>query len=197
MRDQNIHTDKNETPPPFLQTQYTEIAEGIWYPKGGFHRIVQGLEDIARRQGADFQLNAPVKQVLVNPQGRASGVELESGQRLEADIVCINADLVYAYNHLLPSASTSYADRLAKRPSSCSSISFYWALNTQLPQLGAHNIFLADHYKESFDEIFKLHQMPGEPSFYVNVPSRLDPSAAPEGKDVGCPLPSQAFFPRS
>lgn len=161
--------------------QYTEIAEGIWYPQGGFHRVVQGLEDIARREGAEIRLNAPVKSVLVE-EGAARGVVLESGETLRADMLCINADLVYAYSNLLP--KSSYGDRLAQRQSSCSSISFYWGLNTQLPQLGAHNIFLADKYKESFDEIFKLHQMPGEPSFYINVPSRLDNKAAPPGKDV-------------
>lgn len=26
--------------------------------------------------------------------------------------------------------------------------------------------------------------MPSDPSFYVNIPSRVDPSAAPEGKDA-------------
>lgn len=95
-------------------------------------------------------------------------------------VVC-NADLVYAYSNLLP--NTSYAKSLATRPASCSSISFYWAIDKKVPQLTAHNIFLADEYKDSFDSIFKKHLIPTEPSFYVNVPSRVDPTAAPEGKD--------------
>ncbi|KAI7035512.1 Phytoene, partial [Hortaea werneckii] len=61
--------------------------------------------------------------------------------------------------------------------------SFYWGLSRTVPELGAHNIFLADEYKESFDSIFKRHLIPDEPSFYVNVPSRVDASAAPEGTD--------------
>ena len=95
-------------------------------------------------------------------------------------VIC-NADLVYAYSNLLP--STAYAKSLATREASCSSISFYWAIDKKVPQLNAHNIFLADEYKESFDSIFKKHLIPTEPSFYVNVPSRVDPTAAPEGKD--------------
>ena len=106
---------------------------------------------------------------------------LSTGETLTADIVICNADLVYAYSNLLP--STTYAKSLATRPASCSSISFYWAINKKVPQLNAHNIFLADEYKESFDSIFKKHLIPTEPSFYVNVPSRVDPTAAPEGKD--------------
>jgi phytoene desaturase (3,4-didehydrolycopene-forming) len=52
-----------------------------------------------------------------------------------------------------------------------------------VPELEAHNIFLAEHYKESFDSIFKKHLIPDEPSFYVNVPSRVDPTAAPPDTD--------------
>jgi hypothetical protein len=31
----------------------------------------------------------------------------------------------------------------------------------------------AEEYEESFDDIFKKSDMPREPSFYVNVPSRM------------------------
>lgn len=31
----------------------------------------------------------------------------------------------------------------------------------------------AEEYKESFDDIFRRSSMPREPSFYVNVPSRM------------------------
>jgi len=96
----------------------------------------------------------------------------------------INADLVYAYNNLF-AASTShpYAQSLQKRSGSCSSISFYWALSQTVPELKTHNIFLADEYRDSFDSIFDRQSIPREPSFYVNVPSRIDPTAAPPGKD--------------
>jgi phytoene desaturase (3,4-didehydrolycopene-forming) len=43
---------------------------------------------------------------------------------------------------------------------------------------------LADEYQDSFDDIFKRQQIPKEPSFYVNVPSRIDTTAAPPGKDA-------------
>lgn len=100
---------------------------------------------------------------------------------ITADIVICNADLAYAYNELLP--STFFAQSLLKRQASCSSISFYWALDRKFSELTAHNIFLAEDYRESFDSIFKKHQIPEKPSFYVNVPSRVDPSAAPDGCD--------------
>jgi len=113
---------------------------------------------------------------------KARGVLLNSGEGLHADIVVNNSDLVYAYNNLLPEV-TPYGQSLTRREASCSSISFYWALDRKVPELEAHNIFLAKEYKESFDAIFKKHLIPDDPSFYVNVPSRVDPTAAPEGQD--------------
>ena len=56
-------------------------------------------------------------------------------------------------------------------------------MDCDFPQLSAHNIFLAEKYRESFDDIFRKQQIPEQPSFYLNVPSRVDTTAAPNGKD--------------
>jgi phytoene desaturase (3,4-didehydrolycopene-forming) len=128
--------------------------------------------------------DSPISKISLSDDGkRATGVVFEDKSKvpLTADIVVCNADLTYAYNNLLPESSMSRS--LLKREASCSSISFYWALDRQFPELSAHNIFLAEEYQDSFDSIFKKHLIPDQPSFYVNVPSRVDPSAAPEGCD--------------
>jgi phytoene desaturase (3,4-didehydrolycopene-forming) len=140
------------------------------------------LVSIGERYGVEYRLSTPISKITISPDGgRATGVQLEDGTQLSADTVICNADLIYAYNNLLP--STSYATKLTKRETSCSSLSFYWALSRTVPELSAHNIFLADEYRTSFDSIFKDHLIPKDPSFYVNVPSRVDPSAAPPGCD--------------
>ena len=171
-----------DAPGTYSLLQYTELAEGIWYPVGGFHRVIEALVEVGKRLGVEYRLNTPVSRILLSQDGsNVVGVELESGESLETEIVVNNSDLVYAYNHLLP--DSPYAKALSERPASCSSISFYWGLSRRVPELEAHNIFLADEYKESFDSIFKKHLIPDKPSFYVNVPSRVDASAAPSGKD--------------
>lgn len=45
-----------------------------------------------------------------------------------------------------------------------------------MPEFDVHNIFLAKEYKSSFDDIFKKHLLPEDPSFYINAPSRIDES---------------------
>jgi phytoene desaturase (3,4-didehydrolycopene-forming) len=171
-----------DAPGTYSLLQYTELAEGIWYPRGGFHKVIEGLVNIGKRFGVEYHLSAEVANVKLSADGRkVQGVVLKGGTTLEADLVICNADLVYAYNNLIP--QTSYATSLRSRKTSCSSISFYWAIDRIVPQLNAHNIFLADEYQSSFDSIFKEHLIPKDPSFYVNVPSRVDPSAAPTGRD--------------
>lgn len=190
-----------DAPSTYSLLQYTEAAEGIWYPRGGFQTVLARLVDVGARLGVDYRLSCPVKQVLTSPDGgTATGVLLENGETILADTVVVNADLVYAYSNLLPGSipkspsepasrvenekAAAYAKSLRQRDASCSSISFYWALDRKIPELNVHNIFLADQYKESFDAIFKRQTLPDDPSFYVNVPSRIDPSAAPEGCDA-------------
>ncbi|GAB1195994.1 hypothetical protein APSETT444_005259 [Aspergillus pseudonomiae] len=170
-------------PATYSLLQYIETVEGIWYPEGGFQTVLRALADIGQRSGVEYILNSPVKSVLLDHRDRfAKGILLEDGEELYADLVVINADLVYAYNELLPKTRRSHD--LKNRPASCSSISFFWSFDEKLPHLRTHNIFLAEEYRESFDAIFEEHRIPDEPSFYVNILSKIDSTAAPPGKDA-------------
>lgn len=170
-------------PGTYSLLQYTELSEGIWYPIGGFNKVIQAIEAIGKRFGAQYRMNTPISSILLNPaNNKAHGIVLESGEKVYADVVVCNADLVYAYSNLLPESSTARA--LVKKDASCSSISFYWAMDRKFTELLPHNIFLADEYKDSFDAIFNRQSIPTEPSFYVNVPSRMDPTAAPPDCDA-------------
>jgi phytoene desaturase (3,4-didehydrolycopene-forming) len=81
--------------------------------------------DVGKRLGVEYRLSTTVAEVKLSPdRTQAEGVTLSGGEMLYADVVLVNADLVYAYNNLLP--HTPHATSLSKRPGSCSSISFYW-----------------------------------------------------------------------
>lgn len=173
-----------DTPALFNLLQYTEIAEGVWYPRGGFWKVIEALEKIATKKfDAKFQYNANVERIIVDKNNVAKGVRFDDGTEDYADIIVCNADLVYAYNHLLP--KTNYGARLGEKAAlTSSSISFYWGLNCQVAGLDVHNVFLAKNYKASFDNVFQQQILSDDPFFYVNVPSRIDLTAAPEGKDT-------------
>lgn len=172
------------TPAMFNLLQYSEIVEGIWYVRGGFHKVIEALEKIAtQKYGAKFHYGTNIKKIIVDEKNVAKGVQFDDGREEYADIVVCNADVVYAYNQLLP--STKYGKELGEKAAlTSSSISFYWGLSRQVPELDVHNIFLAKDYKSSFENIFKQQILSDDPFFYVNVPSRIDESAAPKGKDT-------------
>ncbi|MBW0460951.1 hypothetical protein O181_000666 [Austropuccinia psidii MF-1] len=171
-------------PATYNLLQYTELAQGIWYPVGGFHALPRSLESITKKNGGRVLYSTSVKRILISQDKPSSayGVELENGEQIQADVVISNADLIWTYTNLLP--QTSYSKSLEKSSLTCSSISFYWAMKRKIPSLVTHQVYLAKEYKESFDIIFDGHSLPPQPSFYVNVPSRIDPTAAPEGKDA-------------
>ena len=111
-----------------------------------------------------------------------TSVITEDGREFTADVFVGNADLPYIYRNLLPPSRT--ADRLDKKLYTCSTIMFYWGMDKQYPQIAHHNVFLGGDYRSSFEKIFKEHDLPDKPSFYVHAPARTDPEAAPAGQDT-------------
>ncbi len=170
-----------EAPATYSLLQYTELAGGVWYPQGGMYRVIESLVEIAESLGVTFIYNSPVKGLKV-ASARVSGVELEDGRELSADVFVGNADLPYIYRKLLPASAE--AQKLANKKYTCSTIMFYWGLDKVYPQIGHHNVFLAGDYQASFDRIFNDHTLPAEPSFYLHAPARTDPTAAPAGQDT-------------
>jgi phytoene desaturase len=170
-----------EAPATFSMMPYTELAHGVWYPKGGMYSIVETLMDLACQAGVEFSFNTTVEQIDTNAN-LARGVGLADGSRLEADVVLANADLPYVYQHLLP--QDGMAKALARKRFSCSVISFFWGVDKTYPDLGPHTLFLADDYRENFERIERDLSLPANPSLYLHAPARLDPSMAPPGQDT-------------
>ncbi|MFZ6028323.1 MAG: phytoene desaturase family protein [Chloroflexota bacterium] len=170
-----------EAPATFSMMPYTEMAHGVWYPKGGMYRVTEALVELALQAGVEFVYDTAVEQIDVNGN-RARGVLLDDGKRLEADSVLANADLPYVYQKLLP--EDGQAERLAHKRYSCSVISFFWGVDKPYEQLGAHTLFLAEDYRANFDEIIRDLTIPANPSLYVHAPARLDPAMAPAGEDT-------------
>lgn len=169
-----------EAPATFSMMPYTELAHGVWYPRGGMYQIVEALVSLARDAGVEFVFNTMVESIELNEK-RARGV-VADGQRLEADAVLANADLPYVYQHLLP--QDGQARRLERKRYSCSVISFFWGVDKPYDSLPPHTLFLSDDYRENFRSIIDDLSLPDNPSIYVHAPARLDASMAPQGEDT-------------
>ena len=172
-----------DAPATYTLLQFTELAEGVWYPRQGMYEAIRSLTAIAEGHGAKFRYQAPVKRVNVDGD-HVAGVTLEDGEQIIGDVVVINADLPYAYENLLDDAAAT--ERMGRLKYSSSTLMFYWGLKGERsPELLHHNVFLSDHvYRRSFAQIFHEHTLPEEPSFYIHAPVRTVPSFAPDDGDA-------------
>jgi phytoene desaturase len=168
-----------EAPTTFSLMQYSELEHGVWYPRGGMYHISETLVQAADNAGVEINLNSPVMKINLDGS-RAAGVTLEDGERVQGDYVIANADLPYVYSQLLPYDGTM--QRLKRKRYSCSTISFFWGLDSIVAELEPHMLFLAEDYRGGFKAL-NGGPLPERPSLYVHTPTRLDPSLAPPGKD--------------
>src|SRR5574342_1165834 len=68
-----------DAPATYSLLQYTELAEGVWYPMGGMYRAIETLAAIAEKLGVKFIYNAPVKKIR-EERGKISSVSTEDGR---------------------------------------------------------------------------------------------------------------------
>jgi phytoene desaturase len=170
-----------ESPAVYGLLPYTELAVGIWFPKGGMHAIPVALEKLCRDLGVTFHYGKSVQRIVIEG-GQAKGLLLEGGELVAADAVVCNADLPWAYRNLIDPKETALKGAAEMKYTS-SAFMLYLGTTKRFPGLLHHNVFFGGDYKASFDDIFKKFKVPDDPSFYVNVPNRTDGSLAPEGGD--------------
>jgi phytoene desaturase len=171
-----------ESPATFSMMPYSELAHGVWYPKGGMYKIVEALMEIALKAGVEFEYNVAVEKIETTTDS-AKGVKLEDGRFLSAEVIFANADLPYVYKELLP--NDPLVKSLEKKRYSCSTVNFFWGVDKVYPQLPGHTLFLGgDDYEKNFDTIINHFTIPENPNLYIHVPGRLDPGMAPKGQDT-------------
>ena len=168
----------------------TELTDGVWYPIGGFGAVRDALAEAVIKCGVDICTNSEVQGIEVGSTGAVQGVILRNGDFVPADVVVCNRDLPAAYALLLggtaPSApiidhATKKERQLGKLNYSAGIIEFNWCIRGKLPELTHHNIFLSEEYNRAWKLPSSSNEFVKHPNFYVHVPSKTDPTAAPEG----------------
>jgi len=164
---------------------YLEFTYGIWYPEGGISTIPRSLARVFTELGGVIQYGSDIESVVV--EGRqAKGVRLRGGTVELADIVISNRDIGASYLEFIDEKNRpSLPDRRIRSwRYGQSTVLYYLGLRKKIPGLLHHNIFLSSDFKKSCDEIFVKGVLPQDPLLYVCVPSKSDPTAAPEGKEA-------------
>jgi phytoene desaturase len=165
---------------PFLERKW-----GVHFPIGGTGALVRGLVKLIESQGGTVRTNATVAEILVD-DGRVTGVRLESGEIMPADLVVSNADSAYTYRHLLPARLRHrWTDRrLEVSRYSMGLFVWYFGTSRQYPAVDHHTILLGPRYRGLLTDIFERGVLADDFSLYLHRPTATDPGLAPPGHDA-------------
>jgi phytoene dehydrogenase-like protein len=164
-------------------------------PKGGTGGISNAIASAARANGAEIRTEASVARILTR-SGRATGVALESGEEVAADVVLSSVDVRRTFIDLLEPGTiddefTAEVRRFKFRGSSGKVNLALDALPsfTALPGEGEHlrgAISLSpsvDAMERAYDDA-KYGHWSRKPYVDIVIPTLVDPSMAPPGKHV-------------
>ncbi len=163
---------------------HLERRFGVWFAMGGTGALVRGLVGLIESQGNRVRCNVEVSRIDV-VDGRARGVVLADGSRIDADIVISNADAGFTYKHLLPAESRKHWTdaRVDRARYSMSLFVWYFGTKRRYDDVAHHSILLGPRYKPLLQDIFRNKRLAEDFSLYLHRPTATDPSLAPAGHD--------------
>ena len=170
---------------------YLERRWGVFFCMGGTGKLVEELGKLMDRHGIKTQFGADVDEIILDGK-RATGVRMNSGKTLDADIVVFGGDPETCYKHLLPAKKT-FSMPTIKKQYSMGLYVLYFGTRKLYPDVAHHSIWMGPRFKELLTEIFDHKTMSEDYSLYVHRPTATDTSFAPEGCEsfyVLCPVPN-------
>ena len=173
---------------------YLERAYGVFFAMGGTGAIVGALKSLMERNNIEIILNTTVKKLVVN-DGKVSGLILDDGSQIDADLIVSNADATYLHQNMIDQDKVALSSKLKLKLAHYSMGLFviYFGTTKQYPSVVHHTIWLGKTYKELLSNIFDKKILSDDFSLYIHRPTATDESFAPKGCDsfyVLCPVPN-------
>jgi phytoene desaturase len=174
-----IGGDPYRVPAIYGALVYLQILDGGWYTDGGVYSLVEAM---ARPLQVRYR---ELVEAIETRGGQVRGVRLISGERVEADVVISNADVL---------TTDALLGRPALRPMTPSMSCFllYLGLDRVQPSL-RHHTLLVGEYRSFIDTVTRARGLPSSLSTYLHAPARTEPGMAMPGGDslaVLLPVPN-------
>ena len=163
---------------------YMDCIAGVWFPAGGMHAVPRALAGAAEKHGVEIRYGTEVTRVEVRGS-RAVAVHTRAAERIPADVVVLNADVVAATRLL-----GLDPPRLRYSPS-C----FVMLAGSRASYSGIahHNLHFGAAWRRTFAEVIDRGELMTDPSLLVTSPTVTDRSLAPAGRSsfyVLAPVPN-------
>ncbi|GGG68863.1 phytoene desaturase family protein [Paenibacillus radicis (ex Gao et al. 2016)] len=171
-------------PAVLSQLVHVQMGLGIYYVEGGMHHIASGMLKLLDELNVEVRTQSEVVQINVKG-AKAAGVTLLDGTVIPADLVVSNMEAIPVHRKLLnqhPKADT-ILKKLDKYAPSVSGLVLLLGVDKQYEQLLHHNFFFSENPDKEFDDIFVKGIASDDPTVYIGVSSKSDPTQAPTGKE--------------
>jgi beta-carotene ketolase (CrtO type) len=176
---------------------------GMARPRGGTGALTKALLNLVTEKGGVVLCDHAVDKVLISNEGKAEGVRTSNGEEYRAKTAVIsNIDARRLFLNMIPIEASNAADpnlreRLDRRiVNNNETILKIDCALSEAPRFERYDhreefnigsILIADsvHHVEEAHSFSSMGKIPDEnPSMYLDVPTVLDPSLAPEGKHI-------------
>lgn len=176
-----IGGDPYRVPAIYGALVYLQVIDGGWYADGGIYSLIEAMA-----RPLDIRCGAQVE-AIEHRNGRAHAVRLAGGERVPADVVVSNADVLRAHRLL------GRRPPLRRLRPTMSCFLLYLGLGRRFPQLRHHTLLVGPRYREFIRTVTRARGVAPTYSTYVHTPSRTEPGMAPPGGDsvsVLLPVPN-------
>ena len=166
-----IGGDPFRVPAIYAALVYLQVNDGGWYVEGGVYALVEAMA-----RTLDVRCGVPAE-AIEHRGGRVSGVRLAGGERLPADVVVSNADVLRT--HELVGRRRSL--RSLRPTMSC--FLLYLGTDRIFDQLKHHTLLVGAGYREFIRTVTRGNVLPRNYSTYVHAPARTEAAMAKPGGD--------------
>ncbi|WP_209370656.1 phytoene desaturase family protein [Brevibacterium renqingii] len=202
-----LGTDPRRAPAIYHLMSSLDLDDGVLYPAGGFHTIIDALTRMAEKAGVRLHTETTVVHIDTEAapgrrdRRRVTGLRWTDGtggaHTHSADVIVSAVDLHHTETRLLDPADRSYPERSWQSVTSGpGAVLVFLGVEGGLEQLPHHSLFFTEDWTADFDAIFGPNQkIPSPASLYVCRPSATDPAVAPPGHEnlfLLIPVPADA-----
>jgi len=180
---QYVGSSPMQSPAILCGIAHMQTGEGVWYPRGGTRAVAIALSELLGTLGVEVHINTGARRIICS-DGRATGIETESGRIIDVAAVVSNADAVRTYRELIRGDTALRFDKRRHYESACSGVVLYLGIDRAYDHLLHHNFIFSRDPMEEFHSIYQQGVPAPDPSCYVCAPAQTEAAVAPKGGDA-------------
>ena len=166
-----IGCDPYRVPAIYGALVYLQFNDGVWYADGGVYSIVEAMA-----RTLDVRLEARVERIEQSA-GAVTGVVLEGGERIAADLIISNADVLRTHE------LTGRRRPLRHLRPTMSAFLLYLGTDKRFERLEHHTLTVGRGYREFIADVTRRGRIARTCSTYIHAPADTEAGMARAGGD--------------